>query len=305
MPDINKTALAWTSLGVSIAALGLKYAAWRVTDSVALYSDAIETIINVVAALTGLWALHIASLPPDENHTYGHYKAEYLSAVAEGVLVLMTALAIGREAWIDWQHPSLPTAPLSGIALNGSAGVLNLAWALTLLRAGRTKRSPTLVAAGQHVMSDVWTTIGLVGGFILIPLTGWPWIDPLLAGLIALNVLRVGWGMMRESIAALMDEAPDPDTLEAIRQVIAASGHGAIEAHDLRARIVGAMAFVEFHLVVPGAMSVSAAHEICDRIEAALRARIGDALIHIHVEPDRKAKHCGIAIPPYAFEETV
>ncbi|MBB2206214.1 cation diffusion facilitator family transporter [Gluconacetobacter takamatsuzukensis] len=297
MPDISKTALAWTSLGVSIAALGLKYAAWRVTGSIALYSDAIETIINVVAALTGLWALHIASLPPDENHTYGHYKAEYLSAVAEGVLVLMTALVIGREAWIDWQHPSMPDAPLSGILLNGSAGVLNLAWALVLLRAGRAKRSPTLVAAGQHVMSDVWTTIGLVGGFILIPLTGWPWIDALLAGLIALNVLRVGWGMMRESIAALMDEAPDPDTLEAIRQVIAASGRGAIEAHDLRARIVGAMAFVEFHLVVPGSMSVDAAHEICDRIEAALRARIGDALIHIHVEPDRKAKHCGIAIP--------
>ena len=297
MPDISKTALAWTSLGVSIAALGLKYAAWRVTGSIALYSDAVETIINVVAALTGLWALHIASLPADENHTYGHYKAEYLSAVAEGVLVLVTAFVIGREAWIDWQHPSLPDAPLLGIALNGSAGVLNLAWALVLLRAGRAKRSPTLVAAGQHVMSDVWTTVGLVGGFILIPLTGWPWIDPLLAGLIALNVLRVGWGMMRESIAGLMDEAPAAETLETIRQVIAASGHGAIEAHALRARIVGAMAFVEFHLVVPGAMSVDAAHEICDRIEAALRARIGEALIHIHVEPERKAKHCGIAIP--------
>lgn len=297
MPHISKNALAWTSLGVSIAALGLKYAAWRATGSIALYSDALETIINVVAAVAGLWALRIASRPPDENHTYGHYKAEYLSAVAEGVLVLLTALAIGREAWIDWLHPALPRAPLAGIALNGSAGLLNLAWALVLLRSGRARRSPTLIAAGQHVMSDVWTTVGLVCGFTLIPLTGLTWLDPALAALIALNVLRVGWIMMRRSIAGLMDEAPDPDTLTVIRNVIAASGHGAIEAHDLRARIVGAMAFVEFHLVVPGTMSVNAAHEICDRIEAALRARIGQALIHIHVEPDRKAKRCGITIP--------
>jgi cation diffusion facilitator family transporter len=297
MPHISKNALAWTSLGVSLVALGLKYAAWRVTGSIALFSDAIETIINVVAALTGLWALQVASLPPDENHTYGHYKAEYLSAVAEGVLVLLTALAIGREAWIDWQHPAMPHAPLSGIALNGSAGVLNLAWATVLLRSGRARRSPTLIAAGQHVMSDVWTTIGLVGGFLLIPLTGWLWLDAALAALIALNVLRVGWEMMRSSIAGLMDEAPDSDTLADIRHVIATSGTGAIEAHDLRARIVGAMAFVEFHLVVPGGMTVDAAHEICDRIEAALRAQIGQALIHIHVEPERKAKHAGIAIP--------
>ncbi|GBQ90933.1 cation efflux system protein [Gluconacetobacter johannae DSM 13595] len=297
MPHISKYALAWTSLGVSLVALVLKYAAWRVTGSIALYSDAMETIINVVAALAGLWALRVASLPPDENHTYGHYKAEYLSAVVEGVLVILTALAIGREAWLDWHDPTLPRAPLPGILLNGSAGLLNLAWAQMLLRAGRAHRSPTLIAAGQHVMSDVWTTVGLICGFTLIPLTGWVRLDATLAGLIALNVLRVGWDMMRTSIAGLMDEAPDPDTLADIRTIIADNARGALEAHDLRARIVGAMAFVEFHLVVPGGMSVDAAHEICDRIEAALRARIGQALIHIHVEPERKAKHEGIAIP--------
>lgn len=297
LPDSNK-GIALLSLLVSVLALTLKYAAYTVSGSVALGADAMETIINVVSAAGGLWALGIAERPADHNHTYGHYKAEYLSAVAEGTLVVMTAFLIGREAIEGWLSPHPALAPWSGLALNAAATVLNLVWGLTMLQAGRTRRSPALVAGGQHVLSDVWTGVALVIGVALIPITGWARLDALLAGFVALNVLRVGWEVMRESIAGLMDQAPDGATLDQIRDIIAANGQGAIEAHDIRTRIVGAMTFLDFHLVVPGSMSVEKAHDICDRIEAGLRAQMGSTLVHIHVEPDRLAKHEGIVFWP-------
>jgi len=297
LPESNK-GIAACSLVISLVALGLKYAAWAVSGSVALYSDAVETIINVVAAVGGLWALAVSERPADHNHTYGHYKAEYLSAVAEGTLVLVTAFIIGREAVEGWLHPHPALAPYAGVALNGIATLVNLGWGLTMLQAGRARRSPALVAGGQHVLSDVWTGVGLVVGILLIPLTGWVRLDAVLAGLIALNVLRVGWNVMKDSIAGLMDQAPDPETLDQIREVIADNGRGAIEAHDIRTRVVGAMTFLDFHLVVPGSMSVHDAHEICDRIENALRGKMGNTLVHIHVEPDNKAKHEGIVFWP-------
>ncbi|MFT9016923.1 MAG: cation diffusion facilitator family transporter, partial [Acetobacter sp.] len=174
-----------------------------------------------------------------------------------------------------------------------------------MLRAGRARRSPALVAGGQHVLSDVWTGVALVAGVALIPVTGWARLDSVLAGLVAVNVLRVGWDVMRESIAGLMDQAPGRETLEQIQDIIAANGEGAIEAHDIRTRIVGAMTFLDFHLVVPGGMSVHQAHDICDRIEAALRAHMGSTLVHIHVEPDNLAKHEGIVFWPRPTAPTV
>lgn len=292
----GRTAIAWASLAVSIAALGLKYAAWAVSGSRALYSDALETVINVVAALGALWALQIAAAPPDENHPYGHDKAEYLSAVAEGVLVILTALGIFMVAWKAWLHPATHLEPWRGLAINLAAGVLNLLWALNLKRASRIRRSPALLASSQHIMSDVWTTAGLVLGVVLIPLTGLVQIDAILSALIGLNVLRNGFQMMQHSIAGLMDEAPDSQTLQQIRDVIARNATGALEAHDLRARTVGRTSFIEFHLVVPGRMTVDNAHEICDRVENALRAQVGRALIHIHIEPEEKAKHHGVVV---------
>jgi len=294
--NANTTSIAWASLGVSIAALGLKYAAFAVSGSRALYSDALETVINVVAALGALWALRIASEPPDENHPYGHDKAEYLSAVAEGVLVILTAIGIFAVALRAWRHPAAHLEPWRGLAINLAAGVLNLAWALYLARAARLHRSPALQASSRHIMSDVWTTGGLVLGVALIPLTGFIQIDAILSALIALNVLRNGTLMMQQSISGLMDEAPDSQTLQQIRDVIGRHATGALEAHDLRARTVGRTSFIEFHLVVPGRMSVSDAHEICDRVETALRAQVGRALIHIHIEPEEKAKHHGVVV---------
>ncbi len=290
--------LGWISLAVSVIVLALKYAAYAVTGSVALYSDAIECIINVVAAIAGVLALSVSARPADANHPYGHYKAEYLSAVVEGALVLLTAFAIAQQAWQGWQHPHAPVSPWRGVALNAGAGVLNCAWALVLIRVGRARRSPALIASGRHVMSDVWTSGGLLVGFTLVPLTGWLPLDSVLAALIALNILRVGFEMVRSSIGGLMDEVTDPLAVEEIRRLIAESAAGAIEAHDVRTRNVGAMTFIEFHLVVPGQMAVQTAHDICDRIEVTLRENLGDALINIHVEPEQKAKHKGVVVLP-------
>ncbi len=288
--------LGCVTLLVSLVVLGLKFAAYVATGSVALYSDAIECVINVVAAGGGLLALSVSTRPADANHPYGHYKAEYLSAVAEGTLVLLTAFAIARQAWLGWQHPHHPTAPAEGIALNAGASALNWLWAIILIRVGRIRRSPALAAGGRHLMSDVWTSAGLLAGFTLVPLTGWLRLDPLLAALVALNILRIGTNLVRSSVGGLMDEVTDPRAVDQIRRVIAESAEGAIEAHDIRTRCVGAMTFIEFHLVVPSQMAVQTAHEICDRVEAALRGALGDALINIHIEPEQKAKRTDVVM---------
>ncbi|MBR2123646.1 MAG: cation transporter [Acetobacter sp.] len=293
LPQSNK-GIAFISLAVSLLVLCIKYAAYLFSDSIALYADAIETIINVIAAISGLWALSIVEQPADHNHTYGHYKAEYLSAVAEGTLVTITAFVIGHDALKDWFNPHPLLAPWKGLALSGIATILNFFWGIIMVHTGRQRRSPALIAGGKHVLSDVWTGAALVIGVGLVCITGWERLDAILAGFVALNVLHAGWEVMRDSIAGLMDQAPDAETFQQIRTIITENGQGAIEVHDIRTRIVGAMTFLDFHMVVPGSMSVTQAHDICDRIEEALHARMGDTLVHIHVEPDFLAKHEGI-----------
>ena len=280
---------AWGGLGVSVIALGLKFAAYWVTGSVALYSDALETTINVVGALTALIALWFSEQPADANHPYGHQKAEYISAAVEAFMVVATALAIGWEAYFGWRNPHAPETPFVGIAFNGASGIVNLLWALFLIRVGRRWRSPALAASGKHIMTDVWTSGGILLGFALIPLTGWLRLDPALAAIVAINILWSGGQMLRESMRGLMDEASDPETLADIRRIISRNRGEAIEAHDVRTRVAGNMTFVEFHLVVPGDMTVDAAHGLCDRIEAALLARLKDASITIHVEPESQS----------------
>lgn len=287
---------AWGSLVVALVALGLKFAAWWVTGSVAFYSDALETIINVVAALAALVALRISAVPADADHPYGHQKAEYFSAVIEGMLVLGAAAAILHEAYGAWQHPAVPDSPLLGMVINGAASLLNGVWAAYLIRSGRAWRSPAILASGRHVLTDVWTSAGVLAGFALVPLTGWLWLDPALAGIVALNIIWAGLGMVRDSVGALMDRAVDPEVLRGIRQVIATRAEGALEAHDLRTRASGQVTFIEFHLVVPARMAVEDAHEICDRLEEALREEVGSSVVTVHVEPEGKAKHKGVLV---------
>jgi cation diffusion facilitator family transporter len=288
--------VAWGTLGVSLVVVSLKFAAWWVTGSVALYSDALECIINVVAACTALIALNISRKPADDDHPYGHQKAEYFSAVVEGVMILGTAVAILHEVYNVWSNPHTLEAPLQGIALNGLATLMNAGWGWFMVRVGRRWKSPALLAGGKHVLTDVWTSGGVLTGFIMVHVTGILRLDPMIACLVALNIVWTGYTMLRDSVGALMDQAADPEVLGRMRGAISANATGAIEAHDLRTRQAGDVTFVEFHLVVPARMAVEDAHVICDRIEAGLRQEVGEAVIHIHVEPEGKAKHHGVVV---------
>lgn len=288
--------IAAGSIGLGIAVLALKLAAWHVTGSAALFSDAAESVVNVAASTAAFVALRLASRPADADHPYGHDKAEFFAAVIEGVLIVVAALVILQSAWAVWHNPLPITAPWQGLALNAAAGALNLGWGLVLLRAGRRLRSPALAADARHLLSDVVTSAGVLAGFALAVATGLPWLDPALAAATALYILVSGGLVIRDSVGGLMDEAPAAEIVARIRTLVGQHAEGAIEAHDLRMRHAGRLTFLEFHLVVPALMTVADAHTICDRIEAALKAEMDGLMITIHVEPEGKAKHRGVLV---------
>ena len=288
--------IATVSVAVALLVLGLKAGAWWVTGSVALYADALESVVNVAAAVAALAAIRLSALPPDANHPYGHAKAEYFSAVLEGALIVAAAILILTEAWQAYITPRAPEQAWLGLAVSGVATAINAGWAALLFRRGKAGRSPALLADAKHLLADVVTSAGVIVGVGAVALTGLLWLDPLLAALTAGNILFSGFALMRSSVGGLMDEAVPAGQLARIRALMAEHASGAIEAHDLRTRHSGRFTFVEFHLVVPAAMTVSDAHEICDRIEAALKAELGTAVITIHVEPEGKAKHQGVLV---------
>ena len=288
--------VAAVSIFIALVVLGLKYVAWVLTGSVALLSDALESIINVAAALFAFIALSVANRPADENHPYGHTKAEYFSAVIEGVLILLAALLIIFEAYPKLTHPVALDAPLLGILINGLASVINAAWAVFLIQRGRTWRSPALTADGRHLMTDVLTSIGVLIGVGLAQLTNWAILDPAMAIFVALNILWSGWGLIRGSVDGLMDAAASPEMVARVRRLVSEHATGALEAHDFRTRHAGRTIFIEFHLVVPNAMTVLESHNICDRIEEALIQEVEGAIVTIHVEPEESAKHRGVLV---------
>jgi cation diffusion facilitator family transporter len=288
--------LAAGSIAIGIVVLALKYAAYWLTGSVALLADAIESIVNIVTAIVTLFAISWGAKPPDADHPYGHNKVEYFSAVVEGVLIVIAALAILRHAYYAYLAPTVLEQPWLGIAVNALASLINAGWAYLLIRQGRAERSPALVADGRHLLTDVISSVGVLGGVALAALTGWAALDPALAAVVALNILWSGWRLMKESVGGLLDEALPAEQLTRIRAIIAENAEGAIEAHDVRTRHAGRTTFVDFHLVVPGELSVTRAHDICDKIEQAIRAEVAGASISIHVEPDNKAKHSGIVV---------
>ncbi|RTL49184.1 MAG: cation transporter [Bradyrhizobiaceae bacterium] len=285
--------LALGSIGVGIVVLGLKFLAYRLTGSLALYSDALESMINVATAVAAFFAVRLSAEPPDAGHPYGHHKAEYLSAVLEGVLIVLAAIAILHESYNGFLEPRPLDAPIKGLLINGAASVINAIWCWVLFRFGRLWKSPALVADGRHLWTDVVSSAGVVLGVAVVAMTGWLQLDAIVAALVAMNILWSGWQLMRESIGGLMDEAVEPETLARVRELISTHADGAIEAHDLRTRRAGRATFIEFHLVVPGTMTVSESHAVCDQIEAALHEGIPDAIVTIHVEPEEKAKHPG------------
>ena len=290
----SRTSIAATSIAVGLLVLALKAVAWRITGSAALYSDALESIVNVAASVVALAALLFAARPADANHTYGHEKAEFFAAVIEGAMIVVAAAAILADAWATSVHPHRINAPWRGIGVNLLATALNGAWGIVLVRTARRVRSPALAADGRHLMIDVATSGGVAAGLALAVFVD-ERLDALIAALVAVNVLVQGYLVMRSSIGGLMDEAP-PDTIDQVRSLVGEHASGALEAHDLRVRQAGQHMFLEFHLVVPGNMSVEEAHNICDRVENALHEAMQDVVVTIHVEPEDKAKHSGVLV---------
>lgn len=287
---------ALLSAGIGLAVTALKfYAAW-LTGSLALYSDALESIINVVAAVGAFIALRVAARPADDDHPYGHHKAEFFSAVIEGALIVVASLLILKEAYRGLMAPTPLDAPALGLAVNAAAGVINAAWAWALLRWGRAWRSPALIADARHIFADVLTSIGVLTGVAAVWFTGIPSLDPGIAGLVALNILWSGFRMVKESVDGLMDKAASPEVVGQVRTLISQHGEGALEAHDVRTRSAGRATFVDFHLVVPGEMTVAESHAICDRLENALEVTIPGTVVTIHVEPGDKAKARGLPV---------
>lgn len=282
--------LAIGSLLVGGLVLGLKFIAYALTGSIALYSDALESIVNVATALAALLAVRLAAKPADDNHPYGHHKAEYFAAALEGSLIIGAAVLIMLEAYHALQAPRAVVLTGGALVVSVGASVLNGVWCWVLLREGRRHRSPALVADGKHLLSDVISSGGVVAGVVLAAATGWSILDPLLALAVALNIVLSGAKVMMDSFSGLMDAAVPEETLATIRRVIDDHMAGALEAHDLRTRHAGRVTFVDFHLVVPGDWSVRHAHDICDVLEDALEQAVPDALVTIHVEPEEKAK---------------
>ncbi|WEX86059.1 cation diffusion facilitator family transporter [Sinorhizobium garamanticum] len=283
--------LAFWGIPLSVGVMGLKMLAWWVTGSVALLSDGLESIVNVIAAVIAYVVIGYAAKPADATHPFGHHKAEYFSAVIEGVLIVVAALLILWQAVPEMMAPELLSAPALGLAINFAASVINAIWAYLLIRAGTRHRSPALSADGHHILSDVVTSAGVLAGLLLAIATGYAILDPLLAVIVAGNILLQGWKVIFRSVDGLMDKAVPAEEEEAIKQAIAANAGGSLGVHDLKTRQAGPAIFVDFHMVVPEAMPVGDAHDICDRVEDAIRVVHPGARIAIHVEPEGEKAH--------------
>lgn len=284
------------SLLVGILVLLLKWWAYQLTGSVALYSDALESVVNVVAALAAFIALWISQQPPDFNHPYGHTKAEYFSAIFEGLLILLAAIAIIYEAWEHLFAYKALEFSSSGFSIALVASALNAGLAGYLIYMSKEAHSPALKADGLHVLSDVITSIGVLIGVTLAWLTHWWILDPLLAIMVALNILWMGVQLLRESSQGLMDTGMTPTELTLIHDIIRTQMGNALQVHDIKTRRAGRVTFIQLHLVVSSTMTVEDAHHICDRIEDSLKETIEGADVTIHLEPESEAHNEGLIL---------
>ena len=284
-PRRDLSAFAVLSIVTAIVVIGLKLIAWRITGSVGLLSDALESTVNLVAAIGAFVALRVAAKPPDRSHNFGHTKAEYLSAVFEGVMIVVAAVVIVATAVDRLLHPEELDEVGMGLAISVGATVVNAVVGWVLIRAGRRHRSLTLEADGKHLMTDVWTTAGVVVGVFLVAVTGWLPLDPLIAIAVAANILVVGGRLVWRSGAGLMDSALPDDLRAAIDAVLARHRADRIDFHDVRTREAGHERFVQLHMLVPGDWSVQRAHDLAETIEDELRAAVDDLTVTLHVEP--------------------
>ena len=279
------TRYAWLSILTACVTISLKFAAYWLTGSVGLLSDALESVVNLVAALAALLALIIAALPPDRDHAYGHSKVEYFSSGLEGSLIIVAAITIAYSAIGRLLSP-VPLEQVGiGLAVSVLAAMLNLFTARVLLRAGRQYRSVTLIADAHHLMTDVWTSGGVLLGVGAVAITGWIVLDPLLALLVALQIVRSGIRLLRESALGLMDTALPNNEQQEIIDILERHSQDGVTYHALRTRQAGAQRFVSVHVQVPGAWTVQAGHSLVEEIEREVRQVMAPVSILTHLEP--------------------
>jgi cation diffusion facilitator family transporter len=273
------------SVAAAVATIVLKTAAWRLTGSVGLLSDAMESGVNLVAALGAFWALSLAAKPADRTHHYGHFKAEYFSSGLESVLIVLAALAIIHAAVGRLQQPE-PLEQLGlGMALSLVATGLNGLVAWVLLRASRHFHSISLRADAHHLFTDVWTSCGVLVGIGLVKLTGVTMLDPLIAIAVALNITVTGWKLLRETASGLLDRSLPTDEQDRLEALLASHETGGIRFHALRTRVAGSRRFVAFHVLVPGQWTVQEGHDLCDRLEQEIAIALPRSDVLTHLEP--------------------
>jgi cation diffusion facilitator family transporter len=277
---------AWLSIAAALATISLKTLAWWLTGSVGLLSDALESLVNLAAAMLALWMLRLAATPPDEHHPYGFSKAEYFAAGIEGALIVLAAAGILASALPRLIEPRALGTPVLGLTLTVLASAINLGVALVLIRVGRQRHSITLEADGRHLMTDVWTSAGVVLGVALVVATGWLRLDPLIALAVAVHIVWTGVGLVRRSAKGLMDAAiPRDDQGEITKLFAEYSRRYGVAFHALRTRQAGARRFISFHILVPDAWPVSQAHRLSEEIEERIRSLVPNASIFTHIEP--------------------
>lgn len=273
------------SIAAAVATLLLKTAAWKLTGSVGLLSDAAESVVNLVAALIALWALTVAERPPDTTHDFGYSKAEYFASGAEGFLILAAAFGIAIAAWERWRSPAPIQDAWAGVAVAAAASAINLAVARALFRAGDRLRSITLRADAHHLMTDVWTSAGVVVGIVLVAATGWSRLDPLIAFAVAVNIVWTGWKLVRDTGLGLLDTALPDEERRLVTAAVAPFQQRGILFHAIRSRVAGRRRFVTMHVLAPGGWSIQKGHDLCEEIEAAVRAALPGAHVFTHLEP--------------------
>jgi cation diffusion facilitator family transporter len=277
---------AWLSVAAAIATIGLKGLAWWLTGSVGLLSDALESFVNLAAALLAVWMLRVAISPPDENHPHGFSKAEYFSAGIEGALIVLAAAGILITAIPRLLDPRPLETPLLGLALSFAASLINLGVAAVLIRAGKRHDSITLEADGHHLMTDVWTSAGVIAGVGLVLVTGWLRLDPIVALAVAAHIIWIGIGLMRRSVSGLLDAAiPQDDQSELSKLLKEYAKRYGILFHAVRTRQAGARRFISFHMLVPDAWTVARAHHLSEEIESRIRSLVPNAAVLTHIEP--------------------
>jgi len=277
---------AWLSVGAAVATIVLKTVAWKLTGSVGLLSDALESLVNLAAALLAVVMLRLAAAPPDEGYQYGRFKAEYVASGIEGALIVLAAASIVWSAWPRLFAPQPIDAPALGLAFSGAATAVNLAVSLAMIRAGRRLGSIAVEADGRHLMTDVWTSVGVIAAVALTAATGWLVLDPLIAFAVALNIVWTGVVLVRRSFAGLLDAAISEDEMAVIDRIFREyrDRHG-VDFHALRTRRAGSRRFISFHLLVPDEWTVLRAHALSEEIEERIRELLDKAIFLTHIEP--------------------